>query len=468
MGIDQALLAIDRTCGSGSVLTDADLLASHAHDESEVAPQQPAAVVRVRSTSEVSAVLRAAHEHGVPVVPRGGGTGRVGGAVPVQGAIVLAFERMADVVHIGREDLTAMVEPGVVLGDLHRAVEAEGLFYGPDTNSLDSCRLGGNIGTNAGGPRTLKYGPTRDWVLGMTAVTGDGTVLELGKRTSKGVTGYDLTSLVVGSEGTLAVVTRATVKLVPAPEAVATLLVFVPDLGSAGRAVGAALGEGILPRCVELLDPLALELVRAGAGVPVPDGARAMLLIELDGVERSLETQLERCGEAMLAAGAVEVLVAKDGTERERLWSARRDLSHALRRSARHKLSEDVVVPRTRIPDLLARCATLAERAAIRMPTYGHAGDGNLHVNFLWDDPAKRPQVDAAIRSLFEAVVELGGTLTGEHGIGVLKAPYLPLEQAPELIALQERIKSLFDPRGILNPGKIFPADVRRHFHGAC
>jgi glycolate oxidase len=468
VGLDQALSAIDRACGSGSVITDPDLLEAHSHDQSEVPWQAPAAVVRPRSAEQVASILRSASSHGVPVVPRGGGTGRVGGAVPVPGAIVLASDGMAGLVEIARDDLIAVVEPGMVLGDLHRAVEAEGLFYGPDTNSLDSCMLGGNIGTNAGGPRTLKYGPTRDWVLGLQAVTMDGTVLELGKRTSKGVTGYDLTSLLVGSEGTLAVVTRATVKLVPAPESVVTLLVFVPDVVAAGHVVGAAFSEGILPRCVELLDPFALDIVRPQAGVAVPEGAQAMLLVELDGPEPLLETQLERCGEAMMAAGAVEVLVAKDSTERDRLWAARRELSHSLRRTANHKLSEDVVVPRTRIPDLLSRCARLAERSGIRMPTYGHAGDGNLHVNFLWDDPAQRFAVDRAIHALFERVVELGGTLTGEHGIGVLKAPYLPLEQSAPLIALQERIKDQFDPQGLLNPGKIFPAHTRRHFHGAC
>jgi glycolate oxidase len=468
VGIDAALGAIERACGSGSILTDGDVLEAYGHDESEVPAQRPAAVVRPRNTQEVAAVLRAASDHGVPVVPRGGGTGRVGGAVPVPGALVLASEGMASLVDIARDDLSAVVEPGLVLGDLHRAVEAEGLFYGPDTNSLDSCRLGGNIGTNAGGPRTLKYGPTRDWVLGLTVVTADGTVLELGKGTAKGVTGYDLTSLVVGSEGTLAVVTRATVRLVPAPQTVATLLVFVPDVRVAGQAVGAAFSQGIMPRCVELLDPFALDIVRPQAGVPVPEGATAMLLLEIDGDATVVEAQLERCGEAMVAAGAVEVLVAKDSTERARLWAARRELSHSLRRTARFKLSEDVVVPRTRIPDLLARCAVLADRAGIRMPTYGHAGDGNLHVNFLWDDPSQRFAVDRAIRALFERVVELGGTLTGEHGIGVLKAPYLPLEQSEPLVSLQERIKHLFDPKGILNPGKIFPSHTRRHFHGAC
>jgi glycolate oxidase len=234
-----------------------------------------------------------------------------------------------------------------------------------------------------------------------------------------------------------------------------------------GRAVTAALRQRIVPRCLELLDAIALDLVRHEAGLPVPTDARAMLLVELDGDADRLSADVERCGEAMSDAGAVEILVAQTGSERERLWSARRELSRTFRRKANYKLSEDVVVPRTRLADLLERCRELAETHGIVMPTYGHAGDGNLHVNFLWDTPEQRPAVDAAIEQLFRAVVAMGGTLTGEHGVGILKAPYLPLEQSPEVIALQRRIKDLFDPRHILNPGKVFPGPNGRP-HGPC
>jgi glycolate oxidase len=411
--------------------------------------------------------MRACHEHRVPVTPRAGGTSRVGGSVPVPGGLVLAFEQMNALTGIEHADLLAVVQPGLVTGELHRQVEDQGLFYPPDPNSLESCALGGNIAANAGGPRAFKYGVTREYVLGMQVVTADGSVLQLGKRTVKGVTGYDLTALMVGSEGTLGVVTEATLRLVPKPQAVATLLVFLPDDDAVGRAVSAILALGIVPRCVELLDRIALELVRPDAGVPVPDGARAMILVELDGAAQHVPEQRERVGNAMLDAGALDVLVADKGSERERLWAARRELSHTLRRAARNKLSEDVVVPRSRIAGLLAVCRQLAEQHRIVMPTYGHAGDGNLHVNFLWEDDSQRPAVDAAIRALFENVVAMGGTLSGEHGIGVLKAPYLPIEQSAGLIALQERIKDVFDPRGILNPGKIFPGAAKR-YHGAC
>lgn len=464
MALEAALSAIDRACDS--VRTDRDVRDRYAYDESEATPRRPGAVVRARSTAQVAAVMQAAHEHGVPVTARGGGTGRVGGAVPVEGGIVLLPDRMNDIREVRRDEMVAVAQPGVVLGSLHRAVEDEGLFFPPDPNSFDSCTIGGNVGTNAGGPRALAYGTMRNWILGLEVVTGDGTVMRLGHRTMKGVTGYDLTALVTGSEGTLALVTEATLKLMPKPESVATLLVFLPDHDTVQHAVDAAFARGILPRCCELLDSLALEIVRPQAGIPIPEHAQAMLLVELDGDARTLEHRLEQCGEAMTDAGAVEVLVAKDASERERLWAARRELSYSMRRQANNKLSEDVVVPRPRTAELLAHCRRLADEGGIHVPTYGHAGDGNLHVNFLWDDASQRPAVDHAIRSLFEKVIEMGGTLTGEHGLGLLKKPYLPLEHPPALVSLQRRIKSLFDPRGVLNPDKCFPAEDRTH--GAC
>ncbi len=466
MGLEQALISIARACGSGRVLSGSDL-AAYACDESEAEPVVPEAVIHAKSTADVSAVLAACHEHRVPVTPRGGGTGRVGGAVPVSGGIVLTLEGMDALVGVERDDLKVVAGPGMVLQHLHQAVEDEGLFYAPDPNSLESCRIGGNIATNAGGPRAFKYGVTKRWVLGLEAVAPDGTVLRLGTPTAKGVTGYDLASLVVGSEGTLAVVTQATLRLVPKPETVATLLVFLPDQATLGRAIGEAVRRGIMPRCLEFMDDLVLDIVRPKAGFSVPAAAKCLLLVEVDGDVGRVPQMVEDCGSAMIDAGAVDVLVAKNHAERERLWRARREMSRSMREQATHKLAEDVVVPRTRIADLLDRCRVLQEQHGVRMPSYGHAGDGNLHVNFLWNTPDERRHVDAAIRNLFESVIAMDGTLSGEHGIGILKAPYLELEQSPELIALQERIKAAFDPRGILNPGKIFPAGAKR-FHGAC
>jgi len=464
VGLSAALLQIDQHLQSDQIITDPDLLASYAHDESEVEPCMPEAVVRVRSHDDVVQVMRAASKHAIFVTPRAAGTGRTGGAVPVRGGIVMAFEAMNQIDEVHRGDLVTVVQPGVVLKTLHDTVEAEGFFYGPDPNSLATCALGGNLAENAGGPRAFKYGVTRDWTLGLEVVTADGTSLSLGKRTVKGVTGYDLTALVVGSEGTLAIITRATLKLMPLPERVVTMLALLPDVHAAGRAVNALLGKGIVPRCLELMDGHTLALVRSEVAISIPDAAGAALLIELDGSEQVCEALLESAGNLVLAAGALDIAVARHSGEREKLWAARRELSRALRRTAKRKLAEDVVVPRSQIGALLETCARISAQYQIRMPTYGHAGDGNLHVNFLWDTPEEEPRVKAAIEALFRAVVALRGTLSGEHGIGVLKAPYLGLEQSVELITFQERLKSTFDPQGILNPGKMFPG----HLHRAC
>jgi len=461
--VARALSEIDRSVPSGSVITDPDVLAAYACDESEVQPHVPDAVVRVRSSDQTAALMRACWQHDVNVTPRAGGTGRTGGAVPVEGGIVVAFEAMNALDEIDREDMVAVVQPGLVLGNLHAAVEQEGLFYGPDPNSWGSCALGGNLAENAGGPRAFKYGVTRDWALGLEVVTADGTQLSLGKRTVKGVTGYDLAALVVGSEGTLALITRATLKLIPKPEQVVTLLALLPDLHTAGRAVTELLRLGIVPRCIELLDGYTLDLIRPKVAFPISAAVNAALLVELDGSVGHCDAELERAGNAMASQGAIDVLVAKNSSDRERLWSARRELSRALRASARHKLAEDVVVPRSQIANLLSARDRISEQFAIRMPTYGHAGDGNLHVNFLWDDPSEEPAVHSAIEALFREVIRLRGTLSGEHGIGVLKAPYLALEQSPQLIDWQKRVKHTFDPKGILNPGKIFPTS-----HGSC
>ena len=368
---------------------------------------------------------------------------------------------------IDRDELTARVQPGVVTGEFKTAVQEDGLYYPPDPNSRDTCSLGGNVASNAGGPRAFKYGVTREYILGMDVVLADGTTLQLGRETKKGVTGYDLTALMVGSEGTLGIVTEATVRLIPAPEAAVTLLACFSSIEDVAPAVRLLLSRGQVPSCIELLDAEAIRIVRPEAGLTIPQETNAILLIELDGDAGRLEGDLESCGNALIDVGALEVLVAQNSSERERLWSARRELSYSLRRQAKNKLSEDIVVPRTKMAALLQTCSELSDEAELVIPTYGHAGDGNLHVNFLWDDPSQKENVDRAIARLFERVIELRGTLSGEHGIGILKAPYLPLEQSAALIDLQTRIKQLFDPKHILNPGKVFPADAKR-FHGAC
>jgi glycolate oxidase len=453
--VERAKIELERRLGPSKVLTSPESCEAYAADDSDVAGRTPAAVVIAESSADVATALAVADACDVPITPRAGGTGRTGGAVPIAGGIVLATHALARIKDIDRANLIAVVEPGVITGELHAAVEAEGLFYAPDPNSLDSCRIGGNLAENAGGPRAFKYGVTRDWVLGLEACLMGGRVVSTGKRTVKGVTGYDVTALLVGSEGTLAVFTAATLRLVPKPPQVSTALALFSDVRAAAGAVGAIVAAGIVPRCLEMLDDATLAAVRA-AGVAVDARAGAMLLVEVDG--DAAEETLMRLGEvAMAQAGCVDVVVAQDGAQRDRLWAARRMLSKATRRLARHKLSEDVVVPRTRIADLLARTDDIGEQTGVRHLAYGHAGDGNLHVNFLWNEDDERPAVDRAIGMLMRATIDLGGTLSGEHGIGVSKAAYLPLEQSADLIALQRDIKRAFDPKDLLNPGKIFP-----------
>ena len=459
--IERAKIELDRTLGTSKLLVSSDGCLPYATDESDVVGPQPDVVVLAATREDVTATLAIAERFGVPVTPRAGGTGRTGGAVPAAGGIVLATHALARVKDIDRRDMIAVVEPGVVTGVLHRLCEKEGLFYPPDPNSLDMCMIGGNVAENAGGPRAFKYGVTREYVLGIEACLMGGKALRVGRRTVKGVTGYDVTALLVGSEGTLGVFTEITLRLVPNPPEVVTLLALFTDVHAAAAAVGRVLAQGIVPRCLELLDSRTLDAVRGQ--VSIDPRAGAMLLSEVDGDARTVEADALRLGEALSGGeGVIDVMAAQDAAQRARLWAARRALSPATRKLARHKLSEDVVVPRSKVPDLLVRVDRIGEETQTRYLTYGHAGDGNLHVNFLWDDESERPRVNRSIELLMRATIELGGTLSGEHGIGVTKAAYLPLEQSSDLIDLQRDLKRVFDPKELLNPGKIFPTGGHR------
>lgn len=459
----RAALALGRRLGDSKVDTSPEGRAAHARDESDAEGRLPDAVVHAETAEDVAAVLAVAEAHEVPVTPRAAGTGRTGGAVPAAGGLVLSTTKLARIKEIDRGDLVAVVEPGVVLGSLYDAVEAEGLFYPPDPNSWKDCTVGGNVAENAGGPRAFKYGVTRDYVLGLTSCLVGGRVVASGRRTPKGVTGYDVTSLLVGSEGTLAVFTEVTLRLVRKPEEIGTVLALYADTRAAALAVQRVVGAGIVPRCLELLDTLTLEAVRR-QGVAVDARAGALLLVEVDGRAGRLDDELARLAEALGAGGsALDLVAAQDAAQRTRLWEARSALSRATRKLSRHKLSEDVVVPRSKLVALLDEVDRIGEETAVRHLTYGHAGDGNMHVNFLWDDDEERPRVDDAILRLMQRTVALSGTLSGEHGIGLSKARYLSLEQSSALIGIQEDLKRVFDPKGLLNPGKIFPTG-----HRAC
>jgi glycolate oxidase len=453
--IDRARSLLDKALGPSKVMTAAAQCEPYATDESEATGVVPDAVVLATSADDIARTLEVAAQTEVPVTPRLAGSGRTGGAVPLAGGIVLVTLGMSQIKEIDRAEGLAVVEPGIITGDLHDAVEREGLFYPPDPNSLKMCAIGGNVAENAGGPRAFKYGVTRDYVLGLEAILMGGTRLRTGRRTVKGVTGYDVTALLTGSEGTLAVFSEVTLRLRPKPPEVTTLLVLFEHVRAAGQAVSAIIAAGLVPRCIELLDGTTLTAVRA-RGVAIDERAGALLLIEVDGDARVCEESAQRVGDVCTQLRAFEVLVAQDAAQRARLWAARREMSPAVRALARFKMAEDIVVPRQRIADLLDGVARTSEATGIRSLTYGHAGDGNLHVNFLWNDAEEEPRVERSIEQLFRDVVGMGGTLSGEHGIGIVKAPYLAIEQSPELIDLQLRLKNAFDPRGLLNPGKIF------------
>jgi glycolate oxidase len=462
-------------------------------DASEAKGDLPLAVVLAAKALDIELALSVAAEAGVPIVPRGGGTGKTGGAVPIEGGIVLDTLGFGQIKEINRREGIAVVEPGVILSALHAAVASEGLFYAPDPNSRVGCSIGGNVATNAGGPRAFKYGVTGRYVLGIEAFLVGGQRIQTGRRTAKGVTGYDVSSLLVGSEGTLAVFGDITLRLLRPPESRETLLIAFERMPHAAGAVMAIVAAGLAPSCLELLDLRLLgddirhealgetrrlseeprrvstdaeevpnagmsgadsrhEALGAGRGHP-----EALLLIEVDGDVATCGETRDRIAGVCEAHGARDIQLARDAATRDRMWAVRSNMSATLRASARQKLSEDVAVPREALGELLARLEATSHRHAVRSVAYGHAGDGNLHVNFLWDEPDEAPRVQLAIRELFEHAVALGGTLSGEHGIGVLKAPYLSLEQSPALIALERSIKHTFDPQGLLNPGKIFP-----------
>lgn len=461
--VEKAKILLERSLGASRVMTEPASCERFGADDSEAEACIPDAVVLAESADDILAALAVAREAGVPITPRSGGTGRTGGSVPVAGGIVLCTLGMNSIKEIDLKEGLCVVEPGVILGDLHAAVEKEGLFYPPDANSLTACALGGNVAENAGGPRAFKYGVTREYVLQLEAFLLGGQRIVTGARTRKCVTGYDVTSLLVGSEGTLAVFGDITLRLIPKPERVMTIMLLFPNLRDAAAAVEAITGAGIVPRCLELLDGRTLQAVRE-AGNPIDSRANAMLLTEVDGDEPSCEAQAQRLCDAVDHVPTVDILVAQDASQRDRLWAARREMSPSVRRLAKKKLSEDIVVPRQRMVELLERVDATSEKTGIASVTYGHAGDGNLHVNYLWNDDDDLPNVEIAIEQLFRDVIELGGTLSGEHGIGVLKAPYLGLEQSEDLIDLQRDIKRTFDPHGLLNPGKIFP----KRGHGPC
>lgn len=458
-GIRKELIAI---VGGQHVLSDREAMEPYSHDEVPELSAWPEIVVRAGSTDEVAAIMRLASNYFVPVTPRGGGYGLSGGAVPTHGGIVLSLERMNQIVEIDHQNLMVTVQPGVIVGDLHRAVEAEGFLYPPDPASLDSCTIGGNIAENAGGPRAVKYGVTKDYVCGLEVVLPSGEVIRLGGKLVKDVAGYNLMQLMVGSEGTLGIVTEIILRLVPLPKAQIDLLVPYEAFQQAADTVAAIIAEAIVPTTIEFMER---EVVKASERllqkeVPFSD-ATAQLLIQLSGSSpEQLEDDLDRVGEICLDHGAVDVLVAQDRPTRERLWEARRMIIEALNHESPINHTEDVSVPRSEIPALLRGVHALADEIGVEALSFGHAGDGNVHVNLLKHDMSDEEWGDRVPRfqqALYDLAISLGGTITGEHGVGAIRRHHLAKILSEAELALMRGIKDVFDPAGILNPGKILP-----------
>ena len=457
----EILAQLETALGSEFVRTDDQSRAAYGVDA--LKKGHPAdIVVFPATTAEVAAVVRLCAAHRIPMVPRGGGTGYTGGAVPTRGGVVISLERMNRILEIDQANLVAVVEPNVVTGDLQDAVEKVGLFYPPDPASLRQSVIGGNVAECAGGPRAFKYGTTKQYVLGLEAVLPTGEIVETGGKVVKNVVGYDLTHLLVGSEGTLAIITRITLRLVPKPPVQATLRATFPTVEAAVEAVGGIISERVVPAAIELIDGTSLEAVARYLKVRslAPEGTAAILLVEVDGVPAAVADEATRVDRALRAAGATEVLRAKDEAERQELWRVRRELSMSLKMVAGLKFNHDVVVPKARIPALVALVGHIAGEHRLRIPCFGHAGDGNIHVNIMVDptDADEIRRAHEAERLLFEGVVAMEGSISGEHGIGFSKAPFLSIELSADEIALMKRVKAAFDPHGLLNPGKIFPS----------
>jgi glycolate oxidase len=420
----------------------------------------PDVVLTPADTGAIAAIARLCTELRVPLVVRGAGTGYTGGAVPTRGGVVLSVERLNRILEIDQTNLLAVVEPAVITADLQRAVEQVGLFYPPDPASLEQSSLGGNVAECAGGPRAFKYGTTKRYVLALEAVLPTGEIIHTGSKAVKNVVGYDLTQLLIGSEGTLAIVTRITLRLVPRPPARATLRATFTDIRGAVDAVTALIQRRVVPAAVELIDADTLDAMHAYTGRRIAaHGTGALLIIETDGSPGGAAEEMSAVEAACRDRGATEIIRAASESERDEIWAVRREGSLALRATGLLKINHDVVVPRGRVPELFEIVETLKSGYRLRIASFGHAGDGNIHVNLMVNsrDEAEMARARAAERVLFERVVALEGSISGEHGIGFAKQPYITLELSEAEIELMKRVKAAFDPAGILNPGKIFP-----------
>ncbi|ABL00847.1 FAD-binding oxidoreductase [Pelobacter propionicus] len=444
--------------GRDNIATERQDLLCYSYDATQM-EFLPDAVVHPANTEEVAAIMRLANSAGFPVFPRGAGSGFSGGALPKTGGIVLVTTRMNRILRIDTENLIAEVEPGVVTEQFQQEVEKLGLFYPPDPASLKFSTLGGNVAENAGGPRAVKYGCTKDFVMGLEVVLPTGAIIRTGGETYKGVVGYDMTKLLCGSEGTLGIITKIVFKLLPYPDAKKTMLTIFDSIDGAAKAVSSIIGGKIIPTTLEFMDYATLQCVDRRFNLGIPSEGRAVLLIEVDGDRDLIEKQASQIHDIIRPLGLVQFRAAKDKAESEQLWQVRRLVSPSLRDVNPDKFNEDIVVPRSRVPDVIRRIEAIRQRHDIPIVNFGHAGDGNIHVNIMVDKKIAGMEEKAhqAIREVFQAALELGGTMSGEHGVGLSKAPFIELELTPDQIAAMKAIKQALDPNNILNPGKMFP-----------
>ncbi len=475
--MDKEVLRELRAISGAAYVLDSEMERyAYSYDSTPLYRAMPDVVIQPAEVKEIAAILKVASRHRIPIVSRGSGTNLSGGTVPLEGGIVLHMSRMHQLKEIDTDNLTATFESGLITADLHREVEAVGLFYPPDPGSLRVSTMGGNVAECAGGMRGLKYGVTKDYVMGIQAVLPDGSIVSFGGKNAKDVAGYDITRLLVGSEGTLAVISEITAKLLPLPETKRTIIAFYREMVEAAKAVSAMIAARIIPASLEFLDQKTMKVVEAYTPLGLPLDMAAMLLIQQDGPASQVEQDVERILSLCKTSGAVQVDVAKDDEEGEKLMSARRNALSALARVKPTTILEDATVPRSRLAQMVTEINRIADHYGVDICTFGHAGDGNLHPTCLTDerDTEEIERVEQAFAEIFHAAIRLGGTVTGEHGVGIAKAKYLDLKIGEAGMELMKRVKAAFDPHGIMNPGKMFAKDARRrvviqtheHVHG--
>jgi glycolate oxidase len=454
-----ALRKLIQALGVENVLIKREDLLCYAYDATPLIKKSvPDVILTPCGRDDVVSIVKIANEHMVPIYPRGAGTNLSGGAVPLQGGIVLSLLKMNNILDVDTENLTATVEPGVIVQDLNDEIGKYGLIYPPDPGTVATATMGGTVAECAGGLRGLKYGVTKHYIIGLEVVLTNGDVIKCGGKTVKNVSGYDMTSLFVGSEGTLGIITEITVKLMPAPDFSRSMIAVFDDLGKAGKAIADVIANKVIPATMEIMDNLTIRTVENYAKVGLPTEAEAVLLIELDGMKEIVEKEVDVVIGICKTNCAVDIQIAEDEAERDRIWTARRVALPALAQIKPTVVLEDATVPRSKIPDMIKACLSIGEKNNIMIAVMGHAGDGNLHPILLADtgDKEEITRLEKAVEEIFAAAIKFGGTLSGEHGIGIAKAKFMEWEFGETGLVAMKKIKRAFDPNGMLNPGKIF------------